>query len=246
MKFSYLDIVLWISDATLALLALVALIRTRQARNWPFLCAFLVIFAGSEIAQAIAIQAGYRVYFYVYWIDAGLKYAAQFGVLYEVCSSVLKTFPYIPKSFSKLLATLVVIAALTGIAVSMNTATSFSDLLLTLFVGMQRTALMAWCAAFIACAIATSRLGLGWPSNSILIGGGAAAMNSAGMIASVLFGILSIHRATEVDHVQSAVNIAVLFLWSACPRTESDKAYLPNAETVESVKAIAKSTLGSW
>jgi hypothetical protein len=234
-----------IVNATLALSALVALTLRGAERKWPSIITFLLLRVVSGFAL-LSTASNYSEYFYTYWTCAGLQFICQFWLLYQVCQDVLSGFPFVPKGFPKLMAVGMAAAALLSIWISTQTQGTFADRIVALSVGMQRTALMAWCASFLVCAISTSWLGLAWKRDTILIASGSVAMNASDMVASLLYGILTIKHSAVVDNVSTMIELSVLFLWlvSLKPAIDERTEKLPDPASIESLKAIAQSTLG--
>jgi hypothetical protein len=246
-KLTTVGLILWIANAALAALALAVLVVRGKTKEWPTLTWFLCFRLACELAQAMAIQHRYKIYFYTFWVTSIAQYFSQYFLLHEVFSSVLRTFPRLPKSFPRLLATLVAIASIAAAALAALSHTNFTDRVLTFVTGMQRACLASWCAAFLASGLATSWAGLGWKRDSILIGSGALTMNMAAIIASLLYGHIPHAFVPTVDHLQSFVELSVFISWSFGLRTQT--AYrpetLPDRDTVATIKAIAQSTLGA-
>jgi len=246
MNLTHLELLIMILDATLATAALVALLLRGLQSKWPLLISFLAIRAASGLAQIHTAYGPYHNYFYTYWLTTGLQFLCQFGILYEVCRNVLSSSPAVPKGFPKIIAICVASAAVLSILIAVKTHGSFSAKMVAIAVGMQRTATMAWCASFVVCAASTSWLGLGWKRDTLIIGAGSAARNASGMVAAFLFGLLSIKQSTIVDHVSNLIDLSVLLLWfvSLKPAKDIQTNKLPDLESIESLKAIAHSTLG--
>ncbi len=234
-------------SATLAVSALVTLIARGAHSKWPILITFLLLRSISGFALLGISHGPYRQYFYTYWTFAGLQYLCQFGVLFEVCRDVLSSFPSIPQNFPKTMASIVAVTALLSIWIASQTQGTFNAKMVAIAVGMQRTALMAWCASFAICAVCTSWLGLAWKRDTILIGSGTAAMNAAGMVAAFLYGLMTIRHSIVVDNISTLIDISVLLLWlvSLKPAMHIRTNDLPDPESIESLKAIAQSTLGA-
>ena len=215
MNLSLLDNALWAASLVGHVALLCILLAKGRARQFPIFTSMI----GFQVLETITLYFVYSHgsklwYARLYWSAVLVDFLLQIGLVLELARSVLRPAGTWVRDVRKQFA----LYALVGVLVAAALAWFVSP--------PSPSALDAWevrgnlftslliCELFVAMAMTSNRLGLGWRSHVIAVGQGLTAWVTVAMVVDALHSFLGSERYfAALEHLRMGTYLAVLGYW---------------------------------
>ena len=222
-----LQTALWVSHPVLQVAVGVAMFRRKLHREFPvfftYLAAQIAIFC---ILFPIQKLASYSVYFYGYWICAGISLALGFKVIYEIFQDVFRPYHALKDLGSVLFKWAGLVMLLAAVVIAAASPSSEQGAVIEAMLVLQRGVRVIHCGLILFLLVFARYLGVSWKQNSfgIALGFGSYAAAELGAFALYSSGRVSGNMVSAVDGISYSLAIMIWLGYSAlrsAPRAES-------------------------
>ena len=218
---------LWISHPVLQVAVAATMVRRKLHRTFPvfftYLAAQIAIFC---VLFPIQRLASYSVYFYGYWICAGISLALGFKVIYEIFQDVFRPYHALKDLGSVLFKWSGLVMLLAAVVIAAASPNSEQGAVIEAMLVLQRGVRVIHCGLILFLLVFARYLGVSWKQNSfgIALGFGSYAAAELGAFALYSSGRISANMVSAVDGISYSLAIMIWFGYSAlrsAPRAES-------------------------
>jgi len=222
-----LQTALWVSHPVLQVAVGVTMFRRKLHRAFPvfftYLAAQIAIFC---VLFPIQKLASYSVYFYGYWICAGISLALGFKVIYEIFQDVFRPYHALKDLGSVLFKWAGLVMLLAAVVIAAASPSSEQGAVIEAVLVTQRGVRVIHCGLILFLLVFSRYLGVSWKQNSfgIALGFGTYAAAELGTFALYSSGRVSGNMVSAVDGIAYSLAIMIWLGYSAlrsAPRAES-------------------------
>jgi hypothetical protein len=218
---------LWVSHPVLQVAVAVAMFRRKLHRVFPvfftYLAAQTAIFC---VLFPIQKLASYSVYFYGYWICAGISLVLGFKVIYEIFQDVFRPYHALKDLGSVLFKWAGLVMLLAAVVIAAASPSAEQRAVIEAMLVLQRGVRVIHCGLVLFLLVFARYLGVSWKQNSfgIALGFGSYAAAELGAFALYSSGRLGGNMVSAVDGISYSLAIIIWLGYSALrsvPRAES-------------------------
>jgi hypothetical protein len=218
--------ILYAAEPVLLVIALLALLRSREQRRFPALFAYVSLRLGSSVLLHLLLQvhrfmtiserAAYRWYFYSYWLTYVAGAVIVFMVIQEMFQSSMDPFPGLKWLGTIAFRWVACISFVAAVAALLTPGSKGDKFLLALVAQIMRCESIFILSLLVFLMLAAGRLGLSYRSRVFGVSFGFGIMAAGDLVVSATFLHFGHNMMTStISVITTSASILTLTVWSA-------------------------------